>query len=79
MQDGGFRFCGLNHQASDSKTSWHQAGLRQIRERKRGHSLMVKFQPSKLAMRVRSPLPALPFSAGYSHFDAKLIALRARL
>jgi hypothetical protein len=25
----------------------------------RGHSLMVKFQPSKLAMRVRFPLPAL--------------------
>jgi hypothetical protein len=24
----------------------------------RGHSLMVKFQPSKLAMRVRFPLPA---------------------
>ena len=23
-----------------------------------GHSLMVKFQPSKLAMRVRFPLPA---------------------
>src|ERR1700756_4805887 len=28
----------------------------------RGHSLMVKFQPSKLAMRVRFPLPALFFS-----------------
>ena len=27
-------------------------------ESQRGHSLMVKFQPSKLAMRVRSPLPA---------------------
>jgi hypothetical protein len=26
--------------------------------RPRGHSLMVKFQPSKLAMRVRFPLPA---------------------
>ena len=26
----------------------------------RGHSLMVKFQPSKLAMRVRFPLPAVP-------------------
>jgi hypothetical protein len=25
----------------------------------RGHSLMVKFQPSKLAMRVRFPLPAI--------------------
>ena len=25
---------------------------------RRGHSLMVKFQPSKLAMRVRFPLPA---------------------
>jgi hypothetical protein len=25
----------------------------------RGHSLMVKLQPSKLAMRVRFPLPAL--------------------
>src|SRR5690242_478630 len=61
MQDGGFRSCRLNHKASDSKTSWHQAGLRQIRKRKCGHSLMVKFQPSKLAMRVRFPLPALPF------------------
>jgi hypothetical protein len=28
----------------------------------RGHSLMVKFQPSKLAMRVRFPLPAHPGS-----------------
>src|SRR5438067_4167659 len=28
----------------------------------RGHSLMVKFQPSKLAMRVRFPLPAHFFS-----------------
>jgi hypothetical protein len=25
---------------------------------RRGHSLMVKYQPSKLAMRVRFPLPA---------------------
>src|SRR6266513_546453 len=30
----------------------------------RGHSLMVKFQPSKLAMRVRFPLPALFFLIG---------------
>jgi hypothetical protein len=31
-----------------------------------GHSLMVKFQPSKLAMRVRFPLPAISFSEGSS-------------
>jgi hypothetical protein len=29
----------------------------------RGHSLMVKFQSSKLAMRVRFPLPAPPSSS----------------
>jgi hypothetical protein len=29
-----------------------------ILQLRRGHSLMVKFQPSKLAMRVRFPLPA---------------------
>jgi hypothetical protein len=32
----------------------------------RGHSLMVKFQPSKLAMRVRFPLPAICLFIGKS-------------
>jgi hypothetical protein len=36
--------------------------------RKRGHSLMVKFQPSKLAMRVRFPLPAHFFFIDKSRF-----------
>jgi hypothetical protein len=38
--------------------SWHlQDGAAALIPR--GHSLMVKFQPSKLAMRVRFPLPAI--------------------
>jgi hypothetical protein len=39
-------------------------GSRQLEPGRCGHSLMVKFQPSKLAMRVRFPLPAC-FGRGY--------------
>ena len=39
-------------------------GSRQLKSAPCGHSLMVKFQPSKLAMRVRFPLPAR-FGRGY--------------
>jgi hypothetical protein len=46
-----------SHRAPN-KTSWHTQALWQSIATQRGHSLMVKFQPSKLAMRVRFPLPA---------------------
>src|SRR5262249_48199321 len=41
-----------------SEKTW-QGGASAAALGARGHSLMVKFQPSKLAMRVRFPLPAL--------------------
>ena len=42
----------------------------------RGHSLMVKFQPSKLAMRVRSPLPAYNSVQGIFSVLGRLLRLR---
>ena len=45
---------------------------------RRGYSLMVKLQPSKLAMRVRFPLPALRPTAGVSTDGSWRAALRRR-
>ena len=43
----------------------------------RGHSLMVKFQPSKLAMRVRFPLPA-GVAQARSRIELRVTAMSAR-
>src|SRR5947209_6417490 len=52
----------LLRQQPISKSAWQRPRMT-ARFSQRGHSLMVKFQPSKLAMRVRFPLPAPTFTA----------------